>query len=197
MTVYSTNWICQNRKGSMNTGLISSRYASSLLQYAVSLQQQEEVYERVKLLSEVFTTMPVLRRAMKNRSLSIGDKKNILVTACGGSMPSSLSRMTNLILKNEREEVLQYIALRFVDLYRDKFNIQHGKLVTAIAIDEAAKQQIVTRIQKMTKSNIEMESLVDPEIIGGFILTIDDFRWDASIAGELARVRNQIQRNRF
>jgi len=166
----------------MNTGLISSRYADSLLQYAVSLGQEEEVYDKMKLLSEIFMKMPRLRSA-------------ILMTACGGSMPSSLSKMIDLILKNEREEVLQYIALRFIDLYRDKFDIQSGRLVTAISIDHKTGQQLVTRIQKMVKTNVEIESVVDSEIIGGFILTLGDFRWDASVSGELTRIRNKFRKD--
>ncbi len=181
----------------MDTGLISSRYADSLLQYAVSLDQQDEVYDRMKLLSEMFMKMPALRRAMMNPSVPAGDKKKILVTACGGSMPSSLSRMTDLILRNEREENLQYIVLRFIDLYREKFNIQRGKLVTAVAIDEETEQQLIARIQKMVKADIEIESVADPGIIGGFILTLDDFRWDASISGELARIRNKFQKEQL
>ncbi|SFK94486.1 F0F1 ATP synthase subunit delta [Proteiniphilum acetatigenes] len=178
----------------MNTGLISSRYADSLLQYAVSLGQQEEVYDKMKLLSEMFMKMPRLRSAIINPSLPGREKKKILVTACGGGMPSSLSKMIDLILKNEREEALQYIALRFIDLYREKFDIQSGRLVTAISIDHETEQQLVTRIQKMVKTNVEMESVTDPGIIGGFILTLGDFRWDASISGELARIRNKFRK---
>jgi len=179
----------------MNTGLISSRYADSLLQYAISLGQEEEVYDKMKLLSEIFMKMPRLRSAIINPSLSGREKKKILMTACGGSVPSSLSKMIDLILKNEREEVLQYIALRFIDLYRDKFDIQSGRLVTAISIDHKTGQQLVTRIQKMVKTNVEIESVVDSEIIGGFILTLGDFRWDASVSGELARIRNKFQKD--
>lgn len=179
----------------MNTGLISSRYADSLLQYAISLGQEEEVYDKMKLLSEIFMKMPRLRSAIINPSLSGREKKKILVTACGGSMPSSLSRMIDLILRNEREEVLQYITLRLIDLYRERFNIQRGKLVTAVAIDGETEQRLIARIKKMVKANVEMESVVDPGIIGGFVLTLGDFRWDASISGELARIRNKFQKD--
>lgn len=178
----------------MNIGLISSRYADSLLQYAVSSEQQGEVYDRIKLLSELFTRMPALRRTMINPSVSIKDKKKILVTACGGDIPSSLSGMIDLIIRNEREESLQYICLRFIDLYREKFNIQQGKLVTAVAIDKATEQQLIARIQKMVKADVEMESVVDPKIIGGFVLTLGDYRWDASVSGELRRIRLQFQK---
>ncbi|SDZ96681.1 F-type H+-transporting ATPase subunit delta [Porphyromonadaceae bacterium KH3R12] len=181
----------------MNTGLISSRYADSLLQYAISLGQQEEVYDKIKLLSEMCMKMPALRQVMMNPSVLVGDKKKILMTACGGSMPSSLSRMIDLILRNEREEVLQYITLRLIDLYRERFNIQRGKLVTAVAIDGETEQRLIARIKKMVKANVEMESVVDPEIIGGFVLTLGDFRWDASISGELARIRNKFQKEQL
>ena len=140
----------------MNTGLISSRYANSLLQYAVSLGQQEEVYENIKLLSEMFMKMPQLRSAIMNPSISAQDKKKLLVTASGGSVPSSLSKMIDLILTNERIEAMQYIALRFIDIYRDEFNIQRGKLTTAVAIDPETEQRLLTRIKEMVNSEVEM-----------------------------------------
>lgn len=179
----------------MNTGLISSRYADSLLEYAIGMGQQEEIYDKIKLLSDMFRKMPSLRNAIMNPSIPRAEKKKILITACGGNVPSSLSKMIDLILKNEREEALQYIALRFIDLYREKFNIQSGKLITAIAVDPETEQRIIERIRKMVKTEIEMESIVDSEIIGGFVLTLGDYRWDASISGKLARIRNKFQRD--
>ena len=181
----------------MNTGLISSRYADSLLQYAISLGQQEEVYDKIKLLSEMFMKMPGLHTAIMNPSLLGQDKKKILMTACGGNIPSSLSKMIDLILKNEREEVLQYITLRFIELYREKFHIRSGRLVTAVSIDHETEQQLIARIRRMVKTEVEMESVVDPEIIGGFVLTLGDFRWDASISGELTRIRNKFQKEQL
>ncbi|WP_294078988.1 F0F1 ATP synthase subunit delta [Proteiniphilum sp. UBA5384] len=181
----------------MNTGLISSRYADSLLQYAVSLNEQDEVYDKMKLLWEMYRKVPALRRAVVNPSVLAADKKKILVTACGGDVPSSLSKMLDLILRNEREENLPYMVLRFIDLYREKFSIRRGKLVTAVAIDEETEQQLIARIKKMVKADIEIESVADPGIIGGFILTLDDFRWDASISGELARIRNKFRNGQF
>lgn len=181
----------------MNTSLISSRYAGSLLQYAISLEQQEEVYGNIKLLSEMFMKMPRLRSAIMNPSIPRPEKKKILITACGGTLPSSLSQMIDLILKNEREETLQYIALRFIDLYREKFNIRSGRLVTAVSIDHETEQQLITRIRKIVNADVEIEAVVDPGIIGGFILSVEDFRWDASISGELTRIRNKFQKEQL
>lgn len=177
----------------MNTGLISSRYADSLLQYAISLGQQDEVYDRIKVLSAMFMEVPGLRSAIMNPSISRQEKKKIIITACGGNnVPSSLSKMIDLILKNEREEALQYMALSFIDSYRNKFHIQSGKLVTAVSIDDKMQQQLTDSIRKMVKTEVEIESVVDPGIIGGFMLTLGDYRWDASISGELTRIKNKF-----
>lgn len=177
----------------VNTGLISTRYADTLLQYAISLGQQEAVYSKMKMLSEMYLSIPQLRATITKPSLQQQEKKKILITASGGSLPSSLTKMFDLILKNEREEFIQYIALRFIHLYRETFNIQHGKLITAVSIDHAAEQELIARIQKIVKSKIEMETVVDPSIIGGFVLSLGDNRWDASISGELSRLRNKLQ----
>ncbi|MPN62069.1 ATP synthase subunit delta [bioreactor metagenome] len=101
--------------------------------------------------------------------------------------------MIDLILKNERETLLQYIALRFVELYREKFNIQYGKLITAFSIDETKERQLIARIQKITGSELEIESVVDADIIGGFVLNLGDYRWDASVQGELTRIRSRFK----
>jgi F-type H+-transporting ATPase subunit delta len=173
----------------MNAGLISSRYANALLQYAVSLGQEREVYDGVKLLAQLFTQ---LRGAIVNPSLPRREKEKILATACGGDVPSALSGMIGLILKNEREELLQHIALRFIDLYREKFNIGSGRLITAAPLSRETEQRLVARVREMADTEIEIECAVDPAIVGGFVLTLDDRRWDASIAGELSRIRNKL-----
>lgn len=177
----------------MNSGLISSRYAYTLLEYAVALGQQEEVYTALKIFSELFLQTRPLRRAIENPSIALQDKKKIIVTACGNNVPSSLDQMIDLILKNKREGMIRNIALRFIELYRERYHIQSGKLVTAVPIDPEREKQFIRRIQKIVGGKLEVDPVVDPDIIGGFVLSLGDNRWDASISGELTRIRSQLK----
>jgi len=61
----------------MNTGLISTRYASALLDFAIESGQEKEVYGRMKTLSEVYLQVPQLRIALANSAIS--RRNNILV----------------------------------------------------------------------------------------------------------------------
>ncbi len=176
----------------MNSGPVSTRYATALLDYSIEKGDQDEVYMRMKLLVGVFLDMPELRNALQDRSIQQTEKMKIIRIACGDDLPSSLEEMIALIVKNEREEYLQFIAQRFIELYRGRFRLQAGKLITAIPIGEDAKEKFIERIRHITGSEIEIETTVDPGIIGGFILNLDDFRWDASVTGELNRVKQAL-----
>jgi len=140
----------------------------------------------------MFFEVPKLHNTLLDPSLPNPEKKKIILTACGGIVPSSLGKMIDLILKNEREESIQYIALRYIDRYREKFHIQHGKLITAVEMDSETHKRLIIRIEKVVGGEIELEPIVDPAIMGGFVLHLGDYRWDASIAGELTRIRKRI-----
>lgn len=177
----------------MNTGLISTRYATALLEHSIELNQQEEVYSALKFFLVVCGDVPELRKSLHTQSVSKGEKMKMVISACGGNLPSALSEMIVLVMKNERLGLLDYIALRYIELYRERFNIQHGKLVTAIPIDEETKKRFVKRIEGIIDKHLEMETEVDPNIIGGFLLYLDDHRLDASVAGKLNYLRSEVK----
>lgn len=176
----------------MNTGPVSTRYATALLDHAVEKGEQEEVYAKMKLLVAVFMEVPELRRALQDPSIPGAEKVNILRAACGHDLPPALDEMVALIVKNEREEYMQFIAQRFIDLYRHRFRLQAGKLVTAVPVDKETEEKLLSRVRHITGGELEIETVVDPTIIGGFILNLDDYRWDASVAGELERLKHSL-----
>ena len=120
----------------MNTGLISSRYATTLLEFSIENGEQDVVYQKMKLLTEVFIFTPLLRRTQSDRSINILDKKKFIITACGGSLPVSLDKMIDLILKNDRQDVLHFIALQYIEMYRKRFKIQNTRLTTAYSMEQ-------------------------------------------------------------
>ena len=147
----------------------------------------------MKLLAHLFFEVPELKEIVQNPSIPAKEKKKIIVTACGGALPTSLEKMIGLILENERENQLQFITQRYIDLYRRRFRIQAGKLITAVPLEEGTKKRLMEKIHHLIGNTLEIETVVDPNIIGGFIFNLDDYRWDASVSGELERVRQSLK----
>ena len=66
-------------------------------------------------------------------------------------------------------------------------------LKTAIQLDKQLKEQLAQIIRKKFNSDIELSELVDESLIGGFVLTVEDQQLDASVSGQLSRIRKELK----
>jgi F-type H+-transporting ATPase subunit delta len=88
------------------------------------------------------------------------------------------------------------VALKYIDLFRKQKNIHYGKLTTATPVNTATEKKLMAMIENTTGGTIEMEKIIDPEILGGFMFEVDFVRWDASISGQLRRIKKEyIEKN--
>ena len=131
--------------------------------------------------------------------LNIREKYSLICAAATGDQGVSrtFSRFITLVLKNNREQFLQFICLSFLDLYRKLKHIGVGKLITAVPVDKETEERIRNSAGAILHAQMELETVVDPSIEGGFVFDINDYRLDASIATQLKRVKQQfIDKNR-
>ena len=72
-----------------------------------------------------------------------------------------------------------------------------AKLTTAVPVDNETEERIRRSANVVLHMKMELETEVNPEIEGGFIFDYNDYRWDASVATQLKRVKQQfIEKNR-
>ncbi len=173
----------------MNSGSIAARYATALFDFAKESNELERVYEEAKALQNVFSKLPTFRLALENPVSAKSEKRSIILSAVGGKSSKSFELFLNLLLKNNRETVLQFVMLKYINLYRSEKNIHYGKLITAEILDVETENKLVSSMQLKTGGTIELEKVIDPSLLGGFIFEIDFQRLDASIKGQLDSIR--------
>ena len=64
--------------------------------------------------------------------------------------------------------------------------------MTAKPVDEAALNGIKKLIARAFDSEVELKTAIDQDVIGGFVLTIEDLQYDASVATSLRKLKNQL-----
>ena len=181
----------------MNKGLISVRYAKALLQFAKVNNAEEEIYEQSKFLSSVFFNLKNLSDTLNNPMLPKAEKRKIILTASGEKISDVFEKFIDLLLKNDREDCLQSIMLTYQEQYRKSKNMLHGRLITAVEIDDATTKHLIKTIEHKIKGDLDLEKIVNPDILGGFVLEVDFVRWDASLISQLNSIKRQyIERNR-
>ncbi len=175
----------------MNESQISVRYAKALFQSASEKQILDKVFEDMKLLSETckledFQYMIVLP------SLQVSQKSKFVDSIFRVHLSEISLSLINLVIKNKREAYLAAIARNYSDLYRKAKGIRTATLVTVQPVEEAAMKGIKELISKAYDADVELASAVDEEIIGGFVLTIEDKQYDASVVSNLKKIKKQL-----
>lgn len=183
----------------MDIGIVSMRYAKALIGYAKDTKSEELLYDEMRTLERSFRKHPELRKALENPILSTREKFSLICVAAAGNAPVNreFSRFVTLVLKNGRENILQYICLSFLDQYRKNNRIGVAKLITAVPVSKDVEERIRKSSSTVLHARMELQTEVDPAIGGGFIFDINDFRLDASITTQLKKVKEQfIDKNR-
>jgi F-type H+-transporting ATPase subunit delta len=177
----------------MNTGIISVRYARALLKNAAMSGDKEKVYADMKMLAKSFLKLPKLRKVIENPKIRKEDKEKLLYLACGNNPCIQTQTFIKLVLKEGREDIIQFMANSYISLYRKDENIVSGCLTTAVPVDSKTQSKFSDIVKKRTDANIEFETKVDPEIIGGFILEYGTYRMDSSVQSQLSMILKQLK----
>lgn len=176
----------------MNTGPIAYRYAKSLMKYVLETGAGEKVYSQACVLVLRMQGLEQLSSAIqKHPELGFDRKIQLLEAALGEPLADELLRFVRLVYANDRIEHFLRIISSFTDQYRAYCGIRTGSLVTARPVP-GLKDRLQELMQDRTGSKVVLEESVDESLIGGFVLQVEDLRMDASVEGQLRRLRREL-----
>ncbi|MEI6045046.1 MAG: ATP synthase F1 subunit delta [Chloroflexota bacterium] len=175
----------------MPSGTAGRRYAQAFFEIA---RNQNKVDEWAKDLDSIAQTFdqPEVKRYLENPKTA-KDKKRAFVQNVLGTQVSTVSLNLALVLiQRERQEYIDAIRKEFIRLVNQLKGIEIAYVTTAVPVDEAEKRQIKSRLSALTGKQIEIETQVDPDLIGGIVARIGDTQIDGSVKTRLQALRKQL-----
>ena len=97
-----------------------------------------------------------------------------------------------LLLRRGRIEQLPRVAKEFARLDDERKGLVHAFVTSAAPLTADELRAITTRLETMTGGQIDIETDVDPHLLGGLVVRIGDRLIDGSVRGRLERLRNQL-----
>ena len=179
----------------MNQGLIPSRYAKALYEFASEKGADKRVFDLMKTLSASFEAEPQLMKVMANPFVAPADKVKLLSTAAGVRQDSDdvFARFLQLLTENNRLDLTRDIALAYLKQYRADHGIRLVTVTSAAPLDKADEERLKKIIAAhLDGDTMDYRSAVDPDLIGGFVVTIDNEKLDAAVANELKQLRLKL-----
>jgi len=167
------------------------RYAKAILETAVSTGNAEKVNSDMLSLVSTIAENVELRDFLSSPIVTSDVKMNALseVFATAQSETKSLFR---LLQENKRFEILGAIAKQFNAQFDEMNGVEVAEVTTAFPITEELQKQVLAKITSISTKKITIENIVDPSIIGGFILRIGDQQYNASVANRLQELKREF-----
>ncbi|HHJ11362.1 MAG TPA: ATP synthase F1 subunit delta [Bacteroidetes bacterium] len=180
----------------MNVSQIAVRYAKAFYLAARDAGKLEEAFRDINLIQSVIQDNPEFRDVLDSPIITEAEKINVLKNSFYPHVQSLTAHFLDVILQNNREVFLPDIARDFIDQYKKQQGITYAQLTTTKTIGRNIVEKIKKRLSERLKSDIQLATLTDPEIIGGFILNIEDVRFDASVRSALQNMKKELTRTK-
>src|SRR5215203_750549 len=177
---------------------LAYRYSKSLLDLAIERGQLEQVYADMLYLQELNKCSREFLNMLRSPVIASDKKVAVINAVTAGKISELTGAFARLLVTKGREGELPEIITSFIKQYKQHNNIHIVKLTTASPVSEDVKNALIARVRQTSDmQNIELQTSVDPSIIGGFVLQTGDKLVDASISYELQEISRQSENNDF
>jgi len=182
----------------MQNPRLATVYAKSLADLAEDKGQFDQVYQDMEYLKALCAASRDLVLLLKSPVVYADKKQSILTAITKGNITDLTVAFNTLLIKKGREGYLPEIAVAFINLYNERNAIHQVKVTTAEPLSESLRKSIEEKLKKDAGfEHIKMDTEVNADIIGGFILEYNNNLIDASILRDLQDVKRQFQRNDY
>lgn len=176
---------------------VSSRYAKSILDLSIEKGTLEDVYKDMVLIKEACAESKDLMLLLKSPIIKSDKKEAILKEVFGSQVSQITLEFINIIIRKKREYLLEGVAINFEERYKAHKNILTATVTSAIPLPAATRDKVTKLVAETHSGDCELKEIVDPDIIGGLIITVGDRQIDESIKRKIADLDKEFSRNEY
>ena len=180
----------------MVSSKVAMRYAKSIFGLAAEKGLNEVVSADMQLIGKTCNDNRDLTALLNSPVIGTVKKLSVLNAIFKGKVNDLTLSFVDMVATKGRESYLPVIANQYAELYKLSKGIQTATVTTAVALDASLKDQIKAIVAKITPGKqIELEEKINTNLIGGFVLRVNDKQYDNSVAASLRRLTKDFSGN--
>ncbi len=175
----------------MSIGLIAKRYAMALHKFSLESRKSECIFREAQWLIAALNSLEELREILSSPLVEKAKKIDMLNHLNKRGFSEVMQRFLRLTVEHEREAILHFILHSYVRLYKELNSIHDVELKSASEMDNSSLEHIRDMLKRRFGGEILLHTSVDRELLGGFILKVDDLLIDSSLRSRLDALKRQ------
>ena len=167
-------------------GEAPARYAQALMELAEDSKSLKSIEKDVAKLKKVFAGSVPLRDALANPVFATEDKVGVVRSVAMKAKVSKLmTQFVGTVAQNRRADELTSMFTAFERLVALKRGSETAKIVSAKKLTAAELTKIKSELKKSLGQKVDVETSVDPALLGGFVVKIGSQLYDSSLKTKL------------
>lgn len=168
-------------------------YAEALMSVAQSNNLTNQIGEDVSFVLNLLDMSADLQDFLVNPLAPPDAQKAVMRQLAESRVQKQFFNFLLLLIDRRRIIFLEGICKQYQALLRKLNNTVLAEVISTIELTEEQRRAIVDKVKQMTSAaQVELETSLDPDLIGGVIIKIGSQVLDASIRGQLRRMNSSI-----
>ncbi|MCZ2084029.1 MULTISPECIES: ATP synthase F1 subunit delta [unclassified Kaistella] len=179
----------------MRTSKVAKRYAQGLLNFTQETGNTTSVFGEMKDLVNTIDKSKDLQSFFNSPIIELKKKMSVADEIFKSFSPVTRN-LIQLVIRHGREGQLSNIGQEFVNKVEDMNGVQRITLTSATPLSEENIKNILKSTTLVNHDNqFDVTSIINPDILGGYILRVGDQQIDASVKSKLSRLNKEFQLN--
>jgi F-type H+-transporting ATPase subunit delta len=176
----------------MSNNRAAIRYAKAVLSLSEEQKSSDATYNDMQLIARTISDSEELQLVLNSPIVKSDDKKKALIAIFGSQINDISTKLIDLLIENKRLVDFGSVATQFIALYDELNGKQEAIVTSAIPLTETLSKQVLAKVKELTGKEAILSNIVNPAVLGGFILRVGDIQYDASIANKLTVLKRQF-----
>ena len=170
----------------------AKRYAQAIFELATERGETDQWAEGLQVMNEALQE-PQFRAFLEHAKIPLPRKVRTIGEALQGADPFVRNLLSLLVSRGLLDLVpeVQGVYQQLLDKYKGREQVE---VYSAVPLEDRERERIIRLLGDLTKTEVVLDSRVDPSILGGLVIKIGDKLMDGSTRTRLAQLGKQLQR---
>ena len=173
---------------------IARVYAEALFELAEEQQLTPVVRDQITALARLVRDHPDFAVFLETPALSRNRKIEALIRIFDDRVHPLVMDFLKVVADKQRLNLFGEIEHAYIELDDQKAGRVRGLLTTAVELAAPELNRLNEQINRALHKNATLQVRIDPAILGGFMLNIENTVVDASVQGRLDQMSGRLRR---
>lgn len=173
---------------------VAKVYAVSLLDAAAKQGQVDAILEEYgSFLTEVLSPYPDFERLLTGQMTSLEDKLRLIDRVVASQGSPLLVNTLKVLARHSRLELVRAVYAVAVQEQERRMGRVRVRVTSAVPLSDASLDGLKQRLAQTLAADPIVESVVDPQLLGGIVIRVGDTIYDGSVRNRLRQLRGQLR----